>query len=328
MFEQDGTYARLKEDIQHQSDKEIAAEVQDNFAKQVEAELNDPTKRTANIQAAKDAFLNSDLANQVRTELEESAHDEWTEEGKRLGIRQIEEDIAQGKDEFVADIAQKFPDTREGKRVTKEARNRAEAEWTEENMPVIAAELGEKEFANYCLGKIAEKKTAEATNAAINKLLSEFGNGGIDTTAIPEDSNVTIYLGEEGQIEKKVQDNYGYDTTKKVKGIKYVRRLKLLALGDGSFRVEEDTLCSSANKYASADGLKTGTVIIAGNVIRDKANGDEAKIVQDLKQGVELYYDDDTSKPTIIEGHYSVADVEINGTFARSEIETRKAELL
>jgi hypothetical protein len=91
-----------------------------------------------------------------------------------------------------------------------------------------------------------------------------------------------------------------------------------MSLGGGRFSVEDDSLHTATgakSEYIRRDAIERGTVIVIG---RKTSDAGAESLEPRVKADVPLYFDDDTSTPSITAAAYPVANVVVDGISARN----------
>lgn len=158
------------------------------------------------------------------------------------------------------------------------------------------------------------------TKSANEQLLTDFTGLGVDTTKLAKGAKVVLHLGEPTTLEvvESYRDHYGDTKTRRVEkpGYTSARRLTLVAIGEGRFRVDADSLLENDNPYAQNDAYPLGTIIGIGRQVR--LDGQE-KVEPYITADVPIHFTDfSTSTPVDRDGQFPAANITVDGVSART----------
>lgn len=326
-FTNDGTYRDLERSIKAAAIQRTTDDLLADKKADIEARLSTPESQAEIEAAARERATNSNtLANyeeQRRRELEAG----WQETAIADAKKKVNDNIAAEEPEFKKRVTDDWLNSPAGQNFRKAQRKEAQTALKDLTLAELA-ELVKDEELMAAATELAAHKKAEALASLKNKIFIEgFMNGGIDTTAIPADTIMTIQLGDVGKSENPKYDKWQVDHNysqepKTVKSLKITREFTLLSRGDGTFLVQKDSLTDSTDEYVR-DSAIVNTVIIIGRQVKDNT-AKEVRIEQKLSQGNTLFFDDDTSTPNIQSARYPVVNIMIGDQEAMADITTRE----
>ena len=322
MLTRDGTYDKIDVQVRAAKVEEITDGLKEKHLEEVESELSSEDAQAELLAEAKRKLAESGDLDEIRAKvhkrMEKAAHEKALEEAKA----EIEAEVAGEEDAYKAALKRNWRDGWNGREYAEQARTKALRIWEKAAREEIAKEIDDEEYLGLLREKAEQDKQKLKAEQIYEQLVAAFFNGGIDTSAIPKDTSVVIYLGETEKKDNPNYDSYNrYDTNvpKKITTIQCVRKIKLISNGDGTYAVTEDSLSESANEYVADNAITPGTIITIGHKMIDKKTKSESLEMR-LIRDVPFFYDDDTSTPNITASHYPVADVRIGDVYARKDI--------
>lgn len=309
-FEHDGTFARIRNDVMRNTRKMIINEELANARAQAEQNTNTPEALSA-IRAELETdpdFIEQIAA--IRATAREKAMQAQKMELKRTAPDIAEQEIAAGKDAALKEFMKAWSSTNDGQQ--KIARLKRE-------LNKAVAEMGEQEILKethdatlLALRTQREQQIARDLEAEI--LLSDFTDGGIDTTKIPVGSRIELTLGEVVEREDRYYDkSYGGERHGKIKIIEGKRQLNLTAQDSGKFIVNFDSLANSKSVYEKVVAIPVGTILRLG---RQKIDLNAVTLDDRIVYGVPLFYDTDDTDPEIMSMMLKICAVKLNHIYA------------
>ena len=150
---------------------------------------------------------------------------------------------------------------------------------------------------------------------------------------VPEGMKLDIYLGDTVMVDNPNYEAPYWDDwnrrlvpekgSKQIKQLQCYRKFKLVSNGDGTFEVIEDGLSKSKNPYIQEHVLMAGTIITIGKVTLTNGGADKT-MIQKLQKDMPFSYNDSDPNRPQVDTHYLVKDIEIDGHFARDDLDSRK----
>lgn len=327
MFQQDGTFEKIREEESEKADNEVEAKVRADFTEKVLADFSDPEVEKVRLEEAKIKFAKSEAAKKLREEIESDFQQKWNQGALELFADQVTAEVESGKEEFIEDFIKSYPHTRDGKRLIQCAKEEAEKLW-QDDIDAVAKALGDEKLMSVLKEKAAAETARIEQGLLHDKLAAEFQNGGVDTLQIAKDTSIGIYLGFPTTAEVTKKDNYGNHRNFTVPAAKVLRKLALTSVGNGRFVVNKDSLEDSENKYAASQSIPAGTVIAIGHKMHDKTKEKIDILDTRIRKDVPFYYDDNTNNDSIVNAEYPVVDLQVGDIYLRDGIEKRVYELL
>lgn len=314
-FTKDGTYDKLARKVELDVRDEVAGELKAAAEAKAREALEEPDKREA-IVAEETAKLDaSGEMDQIREEITRERHKVWAQEVKELATQRLAAEVEAGHDEYVADYAKKWRESYDGREAAENAKKHAEKKWSKATQEAIAQELQDEAVLELLRKKNDRTREELSEEQFYEENLADFFRGGVDVTQIHRGSTLSIRLGSL-KIED-IKNEWNNPTGKKARVIECSRELRLTAMGEGRFMVNDDSLLDSNNPYEQAAALTAGTVIHVG---RQEVDNHVATLVPQVAEGVPFFYDDDTSDPRITSCYLDVVDLGIDDVFAQKDI--------
>jgi hypothetical protein len=310
LFQQDGTYASIREQAENDTIVALQEEVVASEEARVRAELGTPEEvATQKAKIAERLRVEGSLDDyrlRVRAELEE----QWAAEVQDAVRAEVVVEERAREEDFVASIIEGIKGSDWIARHRRETRNNLEREWKEKTDQEIADRVGDEELQSLIAERSALVKEQLEREIRSKKLLTNFESKGIDVSELVEGDVVTVYLGDKTVLEV-IEDGRWINAP----AARCYRILTLCSLGDGTFTVDGDSLLESDSIVEREKAaLHRGTVITIG---RKVTKDGESSLEQVLRADVPLYYDDDTTDDEIQDSLFTVCEVKLNGVYAR-----------
>lgn len=298
MFEEDGTYAAIRAEVERDVRSAIREQQLEKAKKAIDADLE---KRPLSVD-------DEEILESIQPELDEYRAQGQAEraarvreEALRLERAKIDEELDEEHDKDVDERRREWAKSYEGQQYRRikeqEAVDRRKKQ----------AEKGGKALID------DELRTAEEI---YETYLREFTHDGVDLATIPAGVSLVIAMGE-----TKLKDNprynfHGPDKRQKIERLDGPNRiLRLSSRGDGHFYVSGDSLEESINPYLRALSIR-GKVISLGRHVEDKSKS-RSGIEQKLAKGDIPFFDEDTTSPDIvIDGQLPLLNVKLAGVSA------------
>ncbi|HTE21666.1 MAG TPA: hypothetical protein VK674_01350 [Candidatus Limnocylindria bacterium] len=315
VYEEDGTY----------TDAEQAA--RDAWRAEIRQGLIEARQLTVTEEISTGPAHESLLA-EVRVEVEESDeiarftrdkksefYDQWrpeiVAEVKAGKLAELEA----GEAGFKESYKREWLDSRTGREFAHDTERNLRYKWERASDEEIQETVQSDRLAAILAERAAQMEEKARREVEATKLGKAFERRGIDTTAIGEETVVTVYLGEIASEQREIPRTDGYSGMHRVEqtGVVYGRRISLVGLGEGSFEVTDDSLHDSESPWEQNDAIELGTVVSVGRRVI-KPGG--ATLEPRLRPGVPLYFDTDTSDSDITNAGLDIATVKIDGVFA------------
>lgn len=320
-FSSDGTYDRVKRDTEADAIRAVAETLREEIRQKEKNRLASPEEQERLRVEAQKLMEESGDAFRIREATQKEAEQTALEEVQR----DIEQEEEARKPEYVTSFKSDWREANEGKRYTTSVRKRLEKKWNEAAIEELEDEIDDEEFKRLRNERVKRETEALEKEKFFAEQLAEFTKSGIETMDIPQGASVTLYLGETETYEVRKTDERGYGYMAEAKRLLAKRIIKLTALNDGRFAVDHDSLEQSGSVYEQAAAIPHGMVIHIGRREIIKSNGDETPRLDEMvRQGVVLHYDDDKSDDNIIDTRLPIANIEINGTGAITNLEETK----
>lgn len=314
LFEIDGTYKRIETETEEELLRTVAGDLVAEKKKEIEDSINDPATKEAFLQEHADEILaEAKVQEHGEAYLAEREY-EWRIEAIEELHAKAEHDVLAQKAEIIARIQAQYVETRDGKQKLERIRNQAETEISKIAIDELLTRSNDAEHQRILAesAKLEAEKLDKKNKA--EKLALDFTNGGVDTESMSESTVVKLRL---GTIKVDEERDY-YGKTTRTSRLLLNRMISVTAMGDGFFRVDNDTLYSSSNVYAARQGLEEGSMIKLGMLVRHtKGESATDELIPTLKAGAKLQYDTDTSTPDFTDTGLPLVDLEINGVSAR-----------
>ncbi len=314
-FATDGTYDRVRRDVTTERAKEIADQLREERAAQVRAKLEDPEVQAALVQDARRQLEESDYSATLEQQLQHDAQDAAVEQAKK-DIEKELEDKAPGRIQKIKDEWRKGYYGREYREKIEE---NLELEWRKKAIEEVQEEIDDEELGKLLTARAEREKAKLRDEQFFAEYLKAFTSGGVEVAKLPEQAQLTIYLGEQESFKVPEKNRYGQNTGRNIDSdkprIAASRVLKLTVLKDGRCMVESDSLASSSSVYERNAAFPSGMIIHVGRAEIDATNGGDKKPVlkESLRQGAELYFDDDKTDPTVMSASLPIGNIEVNG---------------
>lgn len=322
MFEHDGTFTKLDEEVRTEAHHRTANEVREQERLRILEKYTSPEVAAKGKEVALQALIASGEAEKIEAAIREMHQADWREaaiaEVKHLYAEKLDQERAT----FMAAYGQEWLDSYPGREFQTQARREAERRWesltVEQKQESVRHLIDEEllaEQARLESGRITRENAQEAARQRHQELYDDFDKLGIDMTAVPVGSTVTLQCGEQM---RSIHPNYaGYSYHKEYERDLLVldRQVVLTSRGDGTYIVVSDTLCESDNKAEQELSMPKQHVVTIGYKVTETANGDTTTtLLTRIRRGVEFAFDDDPSTPQDIQpGLYQVANVIIDG---------------
>jgi hypothetical protein len=313
-FGRDGTYDAAEQRVRADFDKEVRNELIAEKEQEVRAELDTPEGKAAYKEGILPEVLESDEMDRVRRvireELERGWRGEAVEEAKELIHAQ--EEARQG--DFMARERETYLGSWEGRELRERIRGGLEREWRDKSREEIAEALQDEELQRL-LNERAEraKQELEKKNRA-EKLLADFEGAGLDVTTISTGSRLVVYLGSYGTKDIREEARYGGYETKPKLTVTCLRKLELVARGEGKFKLLTDSLHDSDNPWVKESALDTGTVLTIGDFVSEDGT---VSMHHTITADAPFCYDTDSSDPEFTATPVRVANIAVDGVSAR-----------
>lgn len=315
LFEADGTFDRIRESAQTDVRAALQGELMKLARADEEARLQLPDVRAAISAQLVEKIAASDELAEYRDRVRRESEERWAEEARQEVITAVEREEAGREEAFKADFASGYLASDRMVRYRDEKRRQHETEWIDATAERVAEQIDDEELRLLLTSKAELIEETMRREQAAAHLLQRFTGKGVDTLTIDEGVRMELFLGKiKPYTVQGKNDRYDRPTTVEKPGVECQRKLTLIALGEGRFLVDDDSLLHAASEYVRDDTLKRGTVIVVGRRISD--NGD-ATLSKVIAADVPLYYDDDTEVPDITDARYPVANIMLDGVSAR-----------
>lgn len=323
LFATDGTFARIAEESRTAVRQRMADEVRQAAREAAEAEASSPEAQAAyRATIAEEVTTDPEVVN-YSSELRAKHHAQWRQEAIQEAKDAAAASVRAQEDEIKAQAAAEYRESSDGRaalaKITRDAERAAERLGIDELL---------KQSRNDALrdaldGQAELKAQAIGRENTANELKKAFDGEGINTDDMPAGVTLEIALGDI----TRSKDHYSNVTT--IAEIKRV--LSLTSVGDGKYRVSNDTLANSKNLYAQRTAIPEGTIITIGiraTEITEDTKDDPHTLLPILRLATTLEYDIDTTTPSEFDStHLKVANVSINGITAMT-INSERQNLL
>lgn len=310
LFQQDGTYASIREQAENDTIVALQAEVVAAEEARVRAELEKPEAVAAQKAKIAERLRAEGSLETYRQGFRAELEEWWTAEVQNSVKSEVELEELAREEDFVASIVEIIKGSDWIARHRRETRNILERKWKEKTDQEVADEVADYELQSLIAERTALAKERLQREVRSQKLLTNFESKGIDVSELIEGDVVTLYLGDKTVLEVVEEGRYV-----KVPAVRCYRRLTLCSLGDGTFTVDGDSLLESDSIVEREKAaLHRGTVITIG---RKVTKDGESSLEQVLRADVPLYYDDDTTDDEIQDSLFTVCEVKLNGVYAR-----------
>ncbi len=313
-LENSGRYAEIDEEVAEAYPVSVHDKLVANRIAQATAQLSTPEYEANYLKEHVDE-INNDPRVRAAVETEEAKlRPLWEEQGLQdakdralAALYAQEPDIRKQADED-------FSESASGRRQIQDAEQKGRQEVKHMTIRDVIIAAGNAAH----VAALAERDELEGQKIlqqnAIEKLTSQFSNGGIDTTNIEKGTVLDIELGE---VSTKYEDRYVSGNYRKtpVRSLVIKRTIKVTSLGDGTFSIDDDSLRRSS-KHAALQAATEGLVVTLGTLLdkSDGKGGTQPHLNPVLKAGVRLRYDaDPTDKHVFTDTLYDIANVKING---------------
>ncbi len=314
LFEADGTFDR----IQEQAEQDVCAEIQAGILADKKAEATEELSTDEQIQAYKDEILEgikgSDEIARFREETAEQLQSNWRTEVVAEVNAEVKSEEAAKETEFKKQYRQELLQSRGTLHQREQVRAILEREWREATTEQVAAAVKDEELTDLLKTRADQERDKLAKEVRAHELLQGFNNYGINLQTMPKDTRLAIYLGEYRKVTANLPDDRGYTREQVVDGVVCARLIDLVSVGDGNFVVDADSLHGSPSVYERKNAIPVGTVIIPGRKVQIKK---EHKIQPFLASDVPMFYDDDSTTADIVDTGLPVANVKVDGVWAR-----------
>lgn len=248
----------------------------------------------------------------VQAELEQR----WRPEALETIKAEVAAEVAAGEAGFKQEAQRTWRNSYHGEQFIHGVRSRLQNEWREAGTHELQLAIEDEEFITLIDTMLAKEKERLRREIKATELLTAFEGRGLAVNELEPDTQLTIYLGTAIAAEKvMVEPAPGYSIREDTKVVmRYGRMLRLVAIGDGKFTVNHDSLSESKSQYERAAAIHQGAVIVIGR--RQVENGSE-ELKPYVSAGVELHYDADTTDPAINSSLLPALNVEVDGLAAR-----------
>ena len=303
-----GVTAAIKADI-HQA-------ALDKLEADARTELDTPEAREEFTTQVADELEASGEAERIRQAVRAELEQVWRPAAIEDVKAQVTAEVATEEDDFKDGVKQTWRHSYQGEQFIAGVRRRLQAEWQNAGTEEIQLAVEDKELIDLVEAILAKEKERLRREMKAKELLTAFEGRGLAVNELEPDTRLNIYLGTLIGSEKvQIEQTGRYGTSEDTKVVmRYGRMLSLVALGDGKFTVNFDSLSDSKSQYEQAAAIHQGTVVVIGR--RRVENGTE-ELTPYVSAGVDLHYDTDTTDPAITSGLLPVLNVEVDGLPAR-----------
>jgi len=300
MFRADGTYRKIETEAQSKQRAEIRDSLLATRRSQIDAELvTDEAIKVATDQVKRD----------IKPELD----DYRARRQKELPGELREEAIAEAKEEIDAELRKEGEST-QGHRVETWISSDAGKKYRQQRTREIEKELNDQAETT---GRARIEGEILRDIEVFDKYLSDFEGDGIDLTAIPEGTPLTLAMGEIVQKKNPKYSSYSYSHQQAPPEYIHAlgdekRVMMLVSEGEGLFYVKQDSLDQEKHTYLRGLSL-TGKVISVGRFVSNKSHSRDG-IESKLALGEVPFFDDDTTDPEdIINSRLPLVNVAVAG---------------
>mgnify|MGYP000473366584 CR=1 FL=1 len=326
LFEADGTFDRLRAEAEDEVRAALQAEVLAEERAKIDTELGTLEYRSQMKDQIRTELLATDEMERYRAAEAERMRAAWIGEVQDEVHRQITQEEQGRETDFKAAHKAELLQSRWAANQRSAQRNGLEEKWKKKTTEEVAEQIGDEELMALLKERADLEKEDMRKRHEAARILAAFKGRGVNMDDLEKDTRVEIFLGEikNYKVTEKYRDTYDYVREREAikPGVACRRKLTLIAEGDGTFLVDDDSLLDSDSAYEQNDALHRGTIIKIGR--RTSKNG-EYKLENRVVADVPLYYDDNTEQPNITDATYPVANIRINGVDA---IEIAKVEML
>lgn len=317
MFKTDGTYESLRAKSETDARTEVEEDLLATARAAAQAGHDTPEARAqfeAELENDTD-FLCKRAA--VTAQVANDLHAQWRTEAIEAMPARVEAELAEQEPEIKRQAELDWRNSHEGRYYIRSAKERAARAATEMILTDLAGLVDDPLLREQVMLRVQAIAEEQKHTEEQNTMLEDFLNGSLDSAKIPKDTKVSLYLGEVRSAKTKKVDAYYNERAEPQ--IHCVRKIELIARGEGKFMTIHDSLADSDISYVQKDAIERGAVIVIGRRVVDKSNGTQG-MEQYLSAGVELYYDDDTTNDNVVAAGANVIDLSLNGKRARTDI--------
>lgn len=315
MFKTDGTYENLRAKAETDARTEVEADLLATARAAALARHDTPEARA---QFEADLEKDSDFLRQkaeVTGEVTDNLHAQWRAAVMGGMPARIEAELAEQEPKIRKQAEQDWRESYEGEQYVRQAEKRAERKAADMVLAELASLVDEPLLKEHVMQRV-QAIAEEQTDAEMQKgMLEDFLHGSLDSTKIPKDTKVSLYLGEVRNVKTRKADLYYPERIEPQ--VHCTRKIELIARGEGKFMTIHDSLSDSDISYVQKDAVERGAVIVIGRKVVDKSNGTQG-MEQYLSTGMELYYDDDTTTENVVAAGANIVDLSLNGKRARA----------
>ncbi len=319
VFSCDGTYDHIKAKAEEDTRKYLQAEVLAEAHKKAELAATTPEVQQRIQDDLRIEIEDSKDMQEFRTTLRSNYEKTWraeVTEAVKAAVADDEQAREVGFKASAREAVSKEPDVAAYRA---KIRAKLQKDWTDEAKAVYLASVENEELAALQAKTLAAETERQRKVNIARELLGSFVGVGVATAKILPGSRLEIMLGNPTTV--KVEETYkdGYNDPRKrtidAPGYTCERTLTLVALGEGRFRVDGDSLLDHDNGYVRQASMARGTIVGVGRRVRE--NGVD-KLEPVLTADVPLYIDDHaTDHSKLINAEYPVVNVTIDGMQAR-----------